>query len=162
MDKRGGGRPTIGGARSESLRALVRAITATDHNGVQRRTAEALGVSAGALNDFVNGRSGAGQALMDGLVTYLRRPIGEVVAASGDLASLRAPRVETGASVEVVFGALPLWPQLLEGARALEPSVPEWCWRDVAEAHVWVRSPITSAMVADMARFVLRHTPPHA
>ena len=92
MDKRGGGRPTIGGARSDSLRALVRAITATDHGGVQRRTAEALGVTPSALNDFANGRSGAGQAIQDGLVAYLRRPIEEIVAASGDLASLRAPR----------------------------------------------------------------------
>lgn len=151
----------MGAARSESLRALVRAITATDHGGVQRRTAEALGVAPGSLNDFANGRSGAGAGIIDGLVAYLRRPVEELVAANGDLAELRRPRTEAG-SVEVVFGALPLWPQLLEGARALDPSVPEWCWRDVAEARVWVRHPITSSMIADLARFVLRHTPPHA
>ena len=68
------GKPSAGDARNDALRAIVRAIVATDHGGVQRPAAASLGVTASALNDFLNGRKGAGQALMDGIVAYLRRP----------------------------------------------------------------------------------------
>lgn len=134
------GKPSAGDARNDALRAIVRAIVATDHGGVQRPAAASLGVTASALNDFLNGRKGAGQALMDGLVAYLRRPIEEIVASDGDLERLRKPR-RGGPSVEVIFGELPMWTDLLTGAQALAPEIPAWCWRDVAEAHVWLRGP---------------------
>jgi hypothetical protein len=155
------GRPSAGDARNDALRAIVRAIIAADHNGVQRPAAAAFGVTPATLNDFLNGRSGAGQHLCDGLVAYLRRPIEEIVAAGGDLAELRKAR-RGAPSVEVIFGELPLWADLLAGAQALAPEIPAWCWRDVAEAVVWVRGPITSSMVVDLAKFFLRHAPPHA
>lgn len=153
------GRPTTAHARADALRAVLRAIVQTDFEGNQQRAATALGITRGALNQQVNGHTAAGQPTMDGLVAYLRRPIGEIVASGGDLAALRAPRVE-GRSVEVLFGALPSWPQLLEGARALAPTIPEWCWRDVAEARVWVRGPVTASMVAGIAELALKHFPP--
>ncbi len=154
------GKPSAGDARNDALRAVVRAIVATDHGGVQRPAASALGVTPSALNDFLNARKGAGQALMDGLVAYLRRPIEEIVASDGDLVTPRKPR-RGGPSVEVVFGELPMWAELLTGAQALAPEIPAWCWRDVAEAHVWMRGPVNSAMVVDLARFFLRHVAPH-
>lgn len=155
------GNPTVAGPRDESLRALIRAITAADHRGVQRTTAEALGIPATTLNGFMNRANGASLQITDALKTYLRRSEDEIVAANGDLASLRRPH-SGGRSVEVRFGQLPLWSSLLEGARALDPAVPEWAWRDAGDVIVWMRGPITSAMVVDLARFLLRHTPPHA
>lgn len=154
-----GGKPTAGDARNESLRKIVRAICMSDHKGVQKDTADALGVVKGTLGDFLNGRSGAGQQLQDGLVAYLQRPIEEIVAARGDIASLRTTRT-SARGVQVRFGDLPLWTVLLEGARSLDPSVPDWCWVQVADAVVWIRYPVTSAMVLDLARFFLRHAPP--
>lgn len=153
------GRPTTAHARADALRAILRAIVQADFEGNQQRAATALGITRGALNQQVNGHTAAGQPTMDGLVAYLRRPIEEIVAAVGDLAALRAPRTESR-SVEVCFGALPSWPQLLEGAKALAPTLPEWCWRDVAEARVWVRGPVTASMVAGIAELALKHFPP--
>ena len=107
----------------------------------------------------MNRRTNAGEQLQTGLSKYLQRPIEEIAAANGDLSGLRSARPSTR-SVEVVFGQLPRWEELLAGARAIDPTVPEWCWRHVAEAVVWVRRPVTSAMVADMGRFVRTHVPP--
>lgn len=158
-----GGKTSIAGPRSESLRALIRAITATDHGGVQRRTASALGLAPSTLNGFMNGANGASLQVIDALKAYLQRTEEEIVSAAGDLAALRRPRVSTPAgATEVRFGSLPMWPELLAGAKALDPNVPEWAWRDTAESVVWVRAPITSMMIVDVARFLLRHIPPHA
>lgn len=154
-----GGRPSAGESRSEALRAIVRAISAADHGGVQRATAKALGVAPGSLNDFLNKRSGAGQQLQDGLVAYLQRPIEEIVSAHGDLPLLRSPKPSVR-SVDVHFRSLPLWPVLLAGAKSLDATIPAWCWAKVEDAVVWVRIPVTSAMVVDMARFFLRHESP--
>ena len=154
-----GRRPSAGEARSEALRTMVRAISVADHKGVQRATAKALGVAPGSLNDFLNKRSGAGQQLQDGLVAYLQRPIEEIVAAHGNLTALRSPK-PSARSVDVRFGSLPSWETLLAGAQSLDGSVPTWCWARVADAVVWVRQPVTSAMVLDLARFFLRHEPP--
>lgn len=156
---RGVGRPTATDEKSEALRAIIRAIIATDFEGVQMAAAEALGLARGSLNDFMNRRTNAGEQLQTGLVRYLQRPIEEIVAANGDLASLRAERTSSK-SVEVVFGQLPKWRELLAGAKALDPTVPEWCWHRVAEATVWIRQPVTVAMVADLGRFVRAHVPP--
>lgn len=153
------GRPTATDEKSEALRAIVRAISAADHQSVQRATADALGLSKGALNDFMNRRVNAGEQLQTGLSKYLQRPIEEIVAANGNLETLRSSK-PSARPVEVVFGQLPRWEDLLAGARAIDPTVPEWCWRLVAEAVVWIRRPVTSAMVADMGRFVRTHTPP--
>lgn len=49
------GKPSAGDARNDALRAIVRAIVATDHGGVQRPAAASIGVTASALNDFLNG-----------------------------------------------------------------------------------------------------------
>ena len=114
------GRPKLTGDRAESLRAMVWAIVRTDHAGVQKATADALGVTRSALNDMLNERVGAGMAIQDGLVRYLKRPIEEIVAAKGDLDALRAGRVGA-TSVEVVFGELPSWSELLAGAKAIDP-----------------------------------------
>lgn len=151
-------RPTTGRARAEALRATVRAIVNGDFGGNQQRAATALGVTRATVNHVLNNRTDPGLPVTDGLVAYLRRPVEEIVEAGGDLEKLRAPSV--GRTVEVQFGALPGWQPLLEGARASDPAVPEWCWREVAEARVWVRAPVTALMVAEMARFVLRHVAP--
>lgn len=140
---------------------MIRAIVRDDFAGNQQRAAKALGITRGALNQIHDGHTTAGQPTQDGLVAYLRRPIEEIVAANGDLAALRAAPPRTGGrSVEVRFGDLPSWEQLLEGARALAPNTPAWCWREVEEARVWVRVPVTSAMVAAIADIALRHFPP--
>lgn len=152
-------RPTTGPARAEALRATVRAIVNEDFEGNQQKAATALGVTRASINHVLNGRTAPGIPITDGLVAYLRRPVEEIVAAGGDIARLRAP-APAARSVDVQFAQLPGWPSLLEGARALDPTVPEWCWREVGEARVWVRGPITSSAVAEMARFVLRHVPP--
>lgn len=154
-------RPASASARAESLRAIIRAIVRDDFGNSQQKAAQALGITRGALNQIHNGHTAAGRPTMDGLVAYLRKPIEEIVAANGDLAALRSPAPPDAArSVEVKFGALPSWGQLLEGARALAPTMPEWCWREVADARVWVRGPVTSAMVAAIADIALRHFPP--
>lgn len=149
------------GARNEALRALVRAISETDHEGVQRQTALALGLPPSTLNWFMNGANGASIAIVDALKAYLRRSEDDLVAANGDLTALRSPRPAPSSSTEVRFDKLPMWSQLLEGARSLDPSIPAWVWRDVAETTVWVRVPVTSSMVLDIARFLLKHLPPH-
>lgn len=51
-----GDKPSPAAARDEVFRALVRAITATDHDGKQRRTAEAIGMKPSTLNGYVNER----------------------------------------------------------------------------------------------------------
>lgn len=53
------GRPTATDEKSEALRAIIRAISAADHQSVQRATADALGLSKGALNDFILDGDGA-------------------------------------------------------------------------------------------------------
>ena len=75
--------------RSESLRAIVKALIAADFDGNQQAAATTLGVTRATINQFINGHKGAGQPICDGLVAYLRRPIEEIVAAQGDLAALR-------------------------------------------------------------------------
>ena len=95
------------------------------------------------------------------LASVVAETIEEIVASDGDLERLRKPR-RGGPSVDVIFGELPMWTDLLTGAQALAPEIPAWCWRDVAEAHVWLRGPINSAMVVDLARFFLRHVAPHS
>ena len=57
------GRPTASDEKSEALREIVRAITAADHAGVQKATADALGLTRSALNDFMNRRTNAGGQL---------------------------------------------------------------------------------------------------
>lgn len=155
------GRPTASNEKSDALRAIVRAIIATDFEGVQTHAAEALGMARGSLNDFLNRRVNAGEQLQTGLSRYLQRPVEEIVAANGDLVALRSERA-SARSVEVVFGQLHRWPELLASARAIDPSVPDWCWRHVADAVVWIRRPVTPAMIVDMARFVRTHVPPPA
>lgn len=154
-------KPTPASLRDEALRAVLRAITATDHGGVQRQTAKALGVPPSTLNGYVNGREG-NTAIADAVAAYLGRSVDDVVTAKGDLVALRSTRVGPTKSRAVCFGELPMWPELLRGAQALAPDLPAWCWRDAAETVVWVRAPVTSAMVRDVARFLLEHTPPHA
>lgn len=144
-------------ARDEALRAVIRAITATDHGGVQRQTAKALGVAPSTLNGYVNGREG-NSTIGDAVATYLGRSVDEIVTASGDLAALRRP---TQRAVDVTFGHLPMWPSLLAGAKALAPDIPEWCWDDTAASVVWLRGPITSGTIVKVARVLLEHTPPH-
>lgn len=155
-----GSKATPAETRDAAVRALIRAITAADHEGVQARTAKAIGVPPTTLNGYVNGRERNGDIVF-AVAAYLGRSVDEVLAANGDLAALRAPRPASG-SVEVVFGQLPMWPQLLEHAKTIAPSVPDWCWRDTAESIVWLKPPITSQKVADVALVLLKHTPPHA
>jgi transcriptional regulator with XRE-family HTH domain len=155
------GKPSASAERNDAVRAIVRAIVQTDHAGTQSAAAEALGVTKSGLGQFLSGHSGYGEKLREGLERYLRRPFDEIVAANGDLAALRSKKAATPArSTEVRFGALPGWQSLLEGARAIDPTVPEWCWRELEDVRVWVRVPVTSLMVAEMARFVLRHFSP--
>jgi len=102
-----GGKTSIAGPRSESLRALIRAITAADHGGIQRRTASALGLAPSTLNGFTNGANGASLQVIDSLKAYLQRTEEEIVSAAGDLAALRRPRVSTPAgSTEVRMGGI--------------------------------------------------------
>lgn len=51
-----GEKPSALQVRDDALRAVLRSITATDHEGVQRRTAKALDVPVSTLNGYVNGR----------------------------------------------------------------------------------------------------------
>jgi hypothetical protein len=154
-------KPTPASVRDEAMRTVLRSITAVDHNGVQRQTAKALAVPASTLNGYVNGREG-NTMIADAVAAYLGRTVDEIVEARGDLTALRSTKVRGAKSRAVCFGELPMWPELLRGAQALAPDLPAWCWRDAAESVVWVRAPVTSAMVRDVARFLLEHTPPHA
>jgi plasmid maintenance system antidote protein VapI len=154
-------RPASPSARAESLRALVRALVAKDFDGNQQAAATALGVTRATVNQLINGHKGPGQQIADGLVAYLRKSIDDLVAANGDLEALRrAPAAQPAMVAEVCFGALPGWPSLLEGARTIAPTIPEWCWQELASTRVWTRTPINSAMCAEMASFILRHFPP--
>ena len=112
MTTRGRAKPTDDEA--ESLRKLTWAVIREDFEGTQKDAAAALGVTKSTLNDFLNNRNNGGLGLQRGLATYLRIPIETVLAADGDLARLRAGKVKR--STEVVFGKLPLWPELLAGA----------------------------------------------
>lgn len=144
--------------RDDALRAVIRAITATDHQGVQRRTAEALGLPPSTLNGYMSARE-SNTVLPDRVAAYLNRTVDEIVTARGNLEELRRARRST--SRGVCFGELPSWPALLSGAKVLAPDIPAWCWRDLAETVVWVSVPVTSAMARDCALFLLEHTPPH-
>jgi hypothetical protein len=159
MDTRRG-KPTAGESRNTSLRATVRALVTQQYDGNQRAAAAAIGITPSSLNDFINGRSGAGQKLCDGLVTVLRRGIEDIVAANGDLTALESSRPISAPAVEVTFGKLPNWPHLLEGARAIDPAVPERVWNELANVRVFLSATPTASMVADAARFLLRHAPP--
>jgi hypothetical protein len=148
-------------ARDEAMRTVLRAITATDHRGVQRETARVLGIAPSTLNGYVNGREG-NTVIGDAVALYLGRSIDEIVAAGGDLERIRTPKPRDPSKVEVTFGELPAWPSLLDQARRIAPHVPEWAWRDTAESIVWMRPPITPAKVAGVAGLILAHEPPHA
>jgi hypothetical protein len=152
-----GEKPSALQVRDDALRAVLRSITATDHEGVQRRTAKALDVPVSTLNGYVNGREG-NSTIGDAVAVYLGRTVDEIVAAGGDLAALRRP---TQRATDVKFGALPMWASLLAGAKALAPDIPEWCWADTADSVVWLRGPITAGTVVAVARVILEHTPPH-
>lgn len=134
----------------------VAPVTRTDVAALAIR--EGLAITKSSLNDFLNGRNNGGLGVQRALAGYLRQPIENVLAA-GNLTKLRAGKIK---STEVVFGKLPLWPELLAGARSIDPSVPEWCWTMVAEATVWIHKPVTSAMVCDLARFFRAHFQPPA
>lgn len=159
MEKRIG-KPTASAERNASVRAVVKAIVAVDFAGVQKDAAERLGFTKAGFGKFLSGRTGYGERMREALERYLRVPFDDIVAAGGDLAALRAKRTPRRDSVEVRFGGLPGWDVLLAGARALDPTVPAWCWRELIDARVWISQPVTAAMVADMARFILRHVPP--
>ncbi|HEX4932375.1 MAG TPA: helix-turn-helix transcriptional regulator [Gemmatimonadaceae bacterium] len=147
--------------RNTVYRRLLRELLATDFDDNGDKAARALGVSRSAINQLKNGHKGAGVKILEGLTRYLRRSDEEILASAGDLVALRsATPLPASSRVEVVFRELPGWPTLLEGARALDPSLPEWVWRYVADARVGLRVPITASLVADLARFFLRHVPP--
>ncbi len=154
------GRPTATAEQNDAIRTLVRAIVATDHEGNQSHTAKALGLTKAGLGKFIAGHTGYGETLRRGLEGYLRVTFDEMLAAGGDLAAIRAGRVAKRSTHEVTFGALPTWPQLLAGAKALDAAVPAWCWDELAAARVWISQPVTASMLVDAARFILRHVPP--
>lgn len=152
------GRPKPTDEEAEALRKITWEMIREDFAGTQSDAAAALGITKSSLNDFLNGRNNGGLGVQRALAGYLRQPIENVLAA-GNLTKLRAGKIK---STEVVFGKLPLWPELLAGARSIDPSVPEWCWTMVAEATVWIHKPVTSAMVCDLARFFRAHFQPPA
>lgn len=151
------GHPKPDDAESESLRKMVREIIRTDFDGVQSHAASSLGLTKSTLNDFLNLRNNGGLAMRTAVAAYLRRPVEEVLAANGDLAKIRAKRT---ASMEVAFSKLPKWAELLAAAKAIDPSVPDWCWEMVAESSAWIHKPLTAATLVDLGRFFRAHFAP--
>lgn len=154
------GRPTATADQNAAIRALVRALVKVDHGGNQSHAATALGLTKAGLGKFIAGKTGYGESLRRGLEKYLRVPFDDMLAAGGDLDALRAARAAKRETVEVTFGALPAWPTLLAGAKALDPAIPAWCWAELGPTRVWVAQPVTASMLVDAARFILKHVPP--
>lgn len=157
------GRPTIGSARNETLRRLLRELVATDFGGTAASAAKALGVSGATLSDFASRKKGAGAQLQDGLTRYLRRSMDQILAVNGDLAAIRglAP-LALPSSREVRFVDLPNWPALRAAAEELRPARAAWVWDRLSTARVWLDGPVTPGLVADLADVVARHQEPPA
>lgn len=155
------GRPTLGNARNEVLRRLVREVLVTDFDGTQAAAARALGVSGATLSDFLMSKKGAGSQLQDGLVKYLRRSMDQIAASGGDLGALRG--LQPAAPItgrEVRFIDLPNWISLRAAAEEQRPRHAPWVWERLASARVWLDGPVTPGLVADLADVVARHQEP--
>ena len=123
------GRPTLGSARNEVLRRLVRELLTADFGDTQAPAARAFGVSPATLSDFISGKKGAGNQLQDGLSKYLRRSLDQITAVGGDLAQLRGLGTAVTSPVRVVcFGDLPNWSSLRAAAMLQRPSHAAWVW----------------------------------
>jgi hypothetical protein len=59
--------------RNDRLRVLVRQIIDKDFDGNQAAAAKALGVSGATIHDFLAGKRGAGNRLIDGITAYTGR-----------------------------------------------------------------------------------------
>lgn len=157
------GRPTLGTARNDVLRHLVRDLVSADFADTKADAARALGVSAATIGDFLSGKKGAGSTLQDALVRYLGRSMDQINAARGDLAALRgmpsAAPVVAGV-VRVLFGELPNWSSLQSAARSLRREHPAWVWERLAYSPVWLEGPATAMVVAECADIVARHVSP--
>lgn len=159
VDKRMG-KPTASAERNASVRAIVKAIIEADFGGTKSKAAAKLGLTKAGLGKFLAGHTGYGERLRNALAGYLLVPFDEIVAANGDLAALRSRKATRRTSVELRFGDLPGWESLVAGAKAIEPAVPAWAWDELRDARVWVSQTVTTVMVADAGRFILRHVPP--
>lgn len=160
MDDKGRARPALSRETSEVLRRLVRQIADTDFGGVQERTAEALGIKGATLSTFLSGKNRAGLQTQDGIVGYLRRSIDQILAANGDLATLRGGMTAPSQIAETRFVDLPNWPAMLAAARDARPEVPGWAWDLCATARVLLDVPITPRFVADIAAAIHHNLAP--
>lgn len=156
-------RPALSSEKSEVMRKLVRQIATADFEGVRERTAKALGVKGATLSTFLSGKNRAGLQLQDGLVSYLRRSVDQILAADGELAVLRGGMSAPAQIAETRFVDLPNWQALLAAARDARPEVPAWAWEMCATARVLLDVPITPRFVADIASAIHHNlTPPTA
>jgi hypothetical protein len=57
------------------IRAAVREIVERDFKGTKAPAAEAFGVTAASLGDFLNGKKGVGNKLLSGLARYTGQPV---------------------------------------------------------------------------------------
>ena len=55
---------------------------------------------------------------------------------------------------------LPNWRELLASAQVIESGMPPWVWDRIGASAPLLSAPPTPAMLAELARFVLRHEPP--
>lgn len=153
-------RPAISSEKSEVLRKLVRQIADTDFEGVRERTAKVLGVKGATLSTFLSGKNRAGLQLQDGIVSYLRRSIDQILAADGELAVLRGGMTAPAQIAETRFVDLPNWQALLAAAHDARPEVPAWAWEMTATARVLLDVPITPRFVADIASAIHHNLAP--
>lgn len=160
MNDGGRVRPALSRETSEVLRRLVRQIADADFGGVQERTAEALGVKGATLSTFLSGKNRAGLQTQDGIVAYLRRSMDQILAANGDLATLRGGMTAPAQIAETRFTDLPNWPAMLAAAKDARPEVPAWAWDLCATARVLLDVPITPRFVADIAAAIHHNLAP--
>jgi len=157
------GKPTVGAEKNQILRQTVRAIMEADFGGNLTATAKGLGLSSSAVSDFLLGTRGAGPKTTDALEVYLRRTYDQILAAGGNLDTLRKSPVQPVVAPRAVrFGDLPNWSALAEAAQQEKPTLAAWVWEKLARADVWVEGPVTPSMVADLAVLVSRHFAPPA
>jgi len=156
------GRPTMGEERNDILRRLVEELKDTDYKGNLTATAEAIGIKAGTLSPFLKGERGAGEKTTDGLRKLLGFGLDQMIASGGSLKALRGqPPAASPPPHATTFGELPNWRKLRAEAQREEPH-PDWVWDYLETAVVWLRIPVTAAVVSTCAANVAKHIPPAA
>lgn len=162
MDEKRSGRPATSRERSELLRRLVRDLLRVDFDGNQTAAARALKITGATLSNFLSGKAQAGSKIEDGITSYLRRSVDQIVAHGGDLEALRGGSSAPMPLREVRFGDLANWPDLYRAAREVAPSVPRWAWVYTAKARVLLDVAIGPAFVAGIAQTIHHHLAPPA